>query len=378
MDLKDIRKEIDGIDAELVKLFEQRMALAHEVAQYKRENNLPVIDAARESEVLQRAESTIQDENLKPFARHFFENIMALSRQYQQTLLPQADSARGGGTPSPKFEGGRSVAFLGPEGSFSHEAFLLAFGKDAQPMPLMSFEDIVQRVAAGLCGRGLLPVENSLTGGIFAAADLLTAGNLHIIGETVLPVRHCLLGFPGAVPSDIRTVLSHPQPLEQCRQYLRRRGWESKACASTTGAAQEVAQKRDITLAAIASEAAGRIYGLDVLEYNIQDNPANFTRFIVASVAAEEIPGANKISAIFVVEHRPGTLYGVLRAFADRYVNILNLVSRPVPGSPWQYCFHMDFEGSLKDESVIAALKEAGENCRSILILGNYKKWEGA
>jgi prephenate dehydratase len=178
------------------------------------------------------------------------------------------------------------------------------------------------------------------------------------------------------VLSDIRTVLSHPQPLEQCRQYLLRRGFETVACASTTGASQEVAAKRDISLTAIGSEAAGRIYGLEPLEKDIQDNPENYTRFVVISAAEEEIPGANKISAIFVVEHRPGTLYGMLRAFADRGVNILNLVSRPVLGSPWQYSFHMDFDGNLGDANVQDALRVAGENCRGIVILGNYKKWE--
>jgi chorismate mutase / prephenate dehydratase len=371
MELRDIRREIDEIDAELARLFERRMGLSCRVAAYKREQGLPVLDAAREQEVLRSAEAAISHEGLRPFARRFFEDIMALSRQYQLSTMAPAETA-------PSFSGGRSVAYLGPEGSFSHEAFLQAFGPDAKAMPVASFEDIVGRVASGACGRGLLPVENSLTGGVFAAADLLTAGNLHIIGETVLPVRHCLLGIPGAVLGDIRTVLSHTQPLEQCRQYLRRRGVETKTCASTTGAAREVAQMQDITLAAIGSEAAGRIYGLNLLEHDIQDNPANYTRFVVVSAADEEIPGANKISAIFVVEHRPGTLYGLLRAFADGGVNILNLVSRPVPGSPWQYCFHMDFDGNLKDTNVQAALKAAGENCRSILILGNYKKWEGA
>jgi chorismate mutase/prephenate dehydratase len=368
MELKDVRSEIDGIDAELVKLFERRMALAAQAALCKRERGAPILDAGRENDVVARAESSVRDETLKPLVRRFFEGVMALSRQHQRETAAPADAAQ-------MFSGGRGVAFLGPEGSFSHEAFLLAFGPEAKPMPMASFEDVVRQVASGACARGLLPVENSLTGGVFAAADLLTAGTVRIAGETVLRVRHCLLGLPGAVLGDVRTVFSHTQPLEQCRQYLLRRGWDAVACASTTGAAREVARKRDISLAAIGSEAAGRLYGLEALEHDIQDNPANYTRFAVISAAEEEIAGANKISAIFVVEHRPGALYGALRAFADRGVNILNLVSRPVPGSPWQYCFHMDFDGNLNDGNVRAALREAGANCRSILILGNYKKW---
>jgi chorismate mutase/prephenate dehydratase len=368
MELGGIRKEIDKIDAELLKLFERRMALAAQAASYKRAHGLPVLDAAREGDVVRRAESATQDEALRPLARRFFEEIMALSRHYQQGIGVSKETTQA-------FIGG-GIGFLGPDGSFSHEAFLQAFGGGAKGVPFASFEEIVEAVASGACPKGLMPVENSLTGGIFAAADLLGSGLVHIIGETVLPVRHCLLAVPGASAAGIKAVFSHPQPLEQCRQYLRRRGMETVAFGSTTGAAKEVARLGDPSLAAIASEAAGRIYGLAVLEKDIQDNPANYTRFVLISAAGEEIPAANKISAIFVVEHRPGALYGLLRAFAEKGVNILNLVSRPVPGSPWQYSFHMDFDGSLQDENVKAALKGAGENCRSIILLGNYRKWE--
>ena len=139
----------------------------------------------------------------------------------------------------------------------------------------------------------------------------------------------------------------------------------------------EVAHRADLGIAAIASAAAGKRYGLHTLMADIQDNSANYTRFVVIGAASSAaLPDANKISAVFVVEHRPGTLYGLLRVFADRGVNILNLISRPIAGAPWQYCFHMDFEGNLSDSNVKEALIAAQSNCRDILILGNYKKWE--
>lgn len=371
MDLKEIRNEIDDIDAGLSALFQRRAALSVQAALYKHQNNLPMVDDGREKAIIERAEASAQDEGLKPNIRHFFEQVLTECRQKQREATAQAVP------PQPFLAGGAAVAYLGPEGSFSHEALLQAFGESAHAVPAASFEEAVERVASGACRYGILPVENSLTGGVFAVTDLLANGSLHIVGETVLSVRHCLLGIPGAVAGDISTVLSHPQPLEQCRQFILRRGYDTQACGSTAGAAQETARRQDISLGAIASEAAGRLHGLVPILSDIQDNPANFTRFVVVSAGEQIDTNANKISAVFVVEHRPGTLYGALRAFADRGINLLNLISRPVPGSPWQYSFHMDFDGSLEDPNVQAALASAGACCRSITILGNYRKWVG-
>ncbi len=371
MDLSEIRSQIDGIDRQLSSLFQQRMALSAAVSDYKKKNNLPVLDIGRERAVIASAEASAEEESLKPALRRFYEGIMAESRLLQQNVLLAGRSAR------PAFPTAETVAYLGPEGSFSHEALGRHFGPDARSVPFASFEDAVDAVIRGQCRYGILPVENSLTGGVFAVTDLLAQGTVRIIGETVLPVRHCLLALPGTVASDIHAVLSHPQPLEQCRQYILRKGYDTTAFSSTAGAAAEVARRGDISVAAIASAQAGKLHGLVPLAHDIQDNPANFTRFAIVSASATPIDGADKISAVFVVEHRPGTLYGALRAFADRGINLLNLVSRPVPGSPWQYCFHMDFGGNLTEPAVQEALKEAGENCRSILILGNYKRYDG-
>jgi chorismate mutase / prephenate dehydratase len=370
MELSDIRKQIDAIDAELAELFLRRAGLSMQAALFKQEHGLPMVDSGREKEIVERAEAAASDEGMKLAVRRFMEAVLAECRQKQREVTAPKTP------PAPIVVDSGSVAYLGPEGSFSHEACLQAFGVGCRALPFPSFEEVVDAVASGKCRYGILPVENSLTGGVFAAADLLAAGAVHIVGETVLAVRHCLLGIPGAVAGDIRTVLSHPQPLEQCRQFIRRRGYDTRACGSTAGAAREVTQKHDITLAAIASEAAGAMNGLEPLLRDIQDNPANFTRFAVVAAGEQADARADKISAVFIVEHRPGTLYGTLRAFANRGVNILNLVSRPVPGSPWQYCFHMDFDGSLNDANVREALAEAQANCRSIRILGNYRRWE--
>ena len=368
MDLQQLRMAIDEIDGDLVALIERRMELARQVADYKRQNHLPILDAGREQVVVERAESRTGDPALRPAVRRIVESLMAESRLLQQDLL--AD----GPTPNPAPNG--AVAYLGPAGSFSHEAALRYFGAGAALLPVSSFEAIAQDVATGRAAAGLLPVENTLTGAIHQAGDLLRGGSLHICGEVVLPVRHCLLALPGATMEEITTVLSHPQPLEQCAGTLKRLGVVTQARASTADAAREVAQLGERTLAAIGSAQAGALYGLEPLAKDIQDNSANYTRFaVVAAGEAVPQPDADKISIVFAVEHRPGTLYGTLRAFADRGVNILNLVSRPIAGAPWQYSFHMDFEGHLGERKVDEALAEAARHCRSLTVLGNYRGW---
>ncbi len=369
MSLEEYRSEIDAIDAELVELFGRRMALSAAIAQHKRENGLPVLDEGRERAVLDRAEGRTLDETLRPLTRRFFQGLLALSRDHQHALLEDV--------PQPAFAAG-AVGYLGPEGSFSHEAAAQAFGDGAQFMPFAGFEELVGAVAQGRLERAVLPVENSLTGAVYAAVDLLGAQGIKALGETVVRVRHCVLGLPDAQLADVQLALSHPQPLEQCRRYLRGRGWRTQACASTTEAAQAVARGGDPMVAAIASEDAAQRYGLTVLQRDVQDHAENYTRFLVlAPQGAPDAIDADKISIVFVVAHTPGALFGALRAFADSGVNVLNLQSRPIPGSPWQYCFHMDFQGNLADEAVGRALEHARKSCRSLTILGNYRRWEG-
>lgn len=370
MDLNDIRREIDAADKAIAEAFQRRAGLSAAAALYKREHGLPMVDGGRERGILLRAEEMTGDPAMKPAVRRLFEQVLTECRAKQLEALSD-------GAAEPVRPAGGQVAFLGPEGSFSHDAAIQYFGADMRSAPAASFEEAVEAVVSGACAFGMLPVENSLAGGVFPVVDILAEGRLYIVGEAVLAVRHCLLGLPGASAGGVKAVLSHAQPLEQCRKFLRRMGYMPQACASTADAARRVAALGDPAFAAIASEAAGQMHGLVPLMRDIQDNPANYTRFAVVSASEQYDAEADKISAMFIVEHRPGTLYGVLRAFADRGINLLNLVSRPVQGSPWQYSFHMDFDGSLADGGVQEALRDAGGNCRSIRILGNYRKWRG-
>lgn len=373
MDLKDIRREIDAADEQIAAIFLRRAALSERAALYKKEHDLPMVDGGRERDILLRAEELAGNTAMKPAVRRLFEQVLAECRERQRAVLAEAEPAspeRITGVTSP-------VAFLGPEGSFSHEAAVQYFGPDMAAAPAASFEEAAEAVLSGKCEYGILPVENSLAGGVFPVIDLLAGSGLHITGEAVLAVRLCLLGLPGGSAADVRAVLSHAQPLEQSRKFIRRMGYMAEACTSTSDAARRIAALGDPALAAVASEAAGRMVGLVPLMRDIQDNPANYTRFTVVSASKHSDGDADKISAVFIVEHRPGTLYGLLKAFADRGINLLNLVSRPVPGLPWQYSFHMDFEGNLADETVRAALAEAEGHCRNIRILGNYRKWRG-
>lgn len=368
MSLEAYRNEIDAIDEQLTALFARRMALAAEIAEQKRRDGLPVLDENRERTVLDRAETRTAQQELRPFTRKFFQSLLSLSRERQHGLLRQAQP--------PNYEA-HAVGFLGPEGSFSHEAALQAFGEGGA-VAFGSFDDLVDAVVDGELPRAVLPVENSLTGAVYGAVDLLASRRVKVVGETVVRVRHCVLGLPGAALDGIQLVLSHPQPLEQCRQYIRGRRWRGQACSSTTEAAAQVARLGDLSVAALAAENAAGRYGLQVLQRDVQDNAENYTRFLIlAPQDALEPENPDKISIVFVVEHRPGTLFDALRAFADQSVNMLNLQSRPIPGAPWQYSFHMDFAGRLDDEAVTAALDHARRSCRSLTVLGNYRRWEG-
>lgn len=371
MDLKGLRTEIDQIDEQLSRLYLRRMQIADAVAQHKIKNQLPVLDASREAAVIDRVRGFADAPDMKQRLAKLFEYLMADSRAAQQAHFASCSFP-------PVMPEQKGVAFLGIPGSFSEEAAVACFGEHTPKIPSASFDEIVQGVECGRLPCGILPVENSLTGGIYEVMDQLPLHRVHIVAETIVPVRHCLLARPDTKLSDITTVLSHAQPLDQCRQSIKRLGLFTQTRSSTAEAAKEVADGHEKHVAAIASLRAGQLYGLSTLLGDMQDNAANYTRFVV--IVPGEVqpdPQANKVSAVFVLEHRPGTLFGLLSAFASRKINLLNLVSRPVPGSPWQYSFQLDFEGNLAQDAVMDLLAEVRNGlCQSIILLGNYRKWE--
>ncbi|HED04867.1 MAG TPA: prephenate dehydratase [Candidatus Fraserbacteria bacterium] len=269
------------------------------------------------------------------------------------------------------------VAFQGEVGAYSHEAILRHYGPAAQPLPCRSFAAVFEQISAGQADRGLVPIENSLTGSIYPVYDLLAQQPLAIVGEVTLPIEHALLGLPGSTLAQIRRVYSHPQALGQCQRFLRELPLEALAHYDTAGAARWVAQVGDPANAAIAGRLAAERYGLEILASGIATSPRNTTRFFLLASRPEQRsggPGPFKTSLLIETADRPGALYHALGCFVRQGVNLTKLESRPLGTQNWRYRFYLDLEGHADDPPVAQALEELRAEVLSLRLLGSYPR----
>jgi len=264
------------------------------------------------------------------------------------------------------------AAFVGRVGTFSHKACLQYFGSAAEAVPLPTFQSIFEAVKAGQVDYGIVPIENSLSGSIHENFDLLREYDLRIIGDVTIRIMQNLLAKPGTDITAIRRVLSHPQGFEQCRQFLSQHQWEHVAVGDTAGAAERVSASEETGDAAIANLAAAEHFGLVALAEGIEDNPRNFTRFVVIGREPIEDRKAAKTSLICSARNEPGALFAILRVFADNQVNMTKLESRPIPGEPWRYMFYIDLEADLEAPELAAVRAAITERCDYFKILGCY------
>lgn len=266
------------------------------------------------------------------------------------------------------------VACFGTPGSYSYKAMTEFFsGKKLETTYHSQFEDLVQAVAAGKVRYGILPIENSSTGGITEVYDLIHRYDCSIVGEKYIKVEHDLVVLPGTSLSDIRIVYSHPQGLAQCRNYFKKHpDWILQPYFSTSQSAQRVQEEQRHDVAAIANSTAAELYGLDILARNVNDNVTNFTRFVIIARQLEEHENIDKITLVLTVNHSPGALYHVLGHFFYNDMNMTHLESRPIEGRPFEYFFHIDVMGSLKDPGVLRTLQTLARTCKYFKILGNY------
>jgi prephenate dehydratase len=264
------------------------------------------------------------------------------------------------------------VAFQGVPGAYSEAAAAELFGSDVVSVPCESFEMVFTSVEQGLCERGVLPIENSLAGSIHRNYDLLLQHNLAIVGEHHLRVEHCLIGLPGADQAEIRNVISHPQALAQCEGYLKKLGVSTSPAYDTAGSVGIVKENKDRTQAAIASRRAAELYSMSVLAQGIEDNAANYTRFL--AVAREPVlpAGDAKTSIVFTLRNIPGALFKALSFFALRDIDLTKIESRPLVGKPGDYLFYIDFAGSTADHSPAHALENLAEYALTLRVLGSY------
>ncbi len=266
------------------------------------------------------------------------------------------------------------AAFQGEPGAYSEEAGYAYYGP-VEMVPQQSFEDVFAAVARGACESGLIPIENSLAGSIHQNYDLLLRNNLHIVGEYFLRVRHCLIGFPGVELASIQRVISHPQALGQCAAHLRGMGIITEAVYDTAGSVKMLKAGGDRTCAAIASKRAAEIYGMQILEEGIEDNPENYTRFLEIASQPRVPAGDVKTSLVFTVNNQPGALFNALRAFAERSIDLTKIESRPLVGKTWDYLFYIDFIGAAGEEPVKSALEELGKSALLLRVLGCYPRF---
>lgn len=267
------------------------------------------------------------------------------------------------------------VAFQGEPGAYSEQAVFDYFG-DVDTLPCESFDVVFDAVVSGGGDAGLIPIENSLAGSIHQNYDLLLRHDLHITGEYLLRVQHCLIVLPGVTKAEIKKVISHPQALGQCAAYLRGLGVKTESAYDTAGSVKLLKESGARDTAAVASRRAAEIYSMQILEEGIEDNAENYTRFLAISKTAKHPEEEAKTSIVFTLKNQPGALFKALSVFALRDIDLTKIESRPLQGKPWEYLFYIDFIGAAQEGTVRKALDHLGEYALMLRVLGSYPRYK--
>lgn len=365
--LASIRERIDAVDQQIIALLAERLAIVEEVAAAKLVSASPLRDPEREDRLLQRLRHHAAEAGLDPHqVERLYRVVMDMSVAHQEATLRNRDDVP------------LRITYQGVEGSYSHLAAQRRYAGRPGGALLAghdTFRGAAQAVLDGTADLALLPIENTTAGSINETYDLLTAGGLHITGEVISAVEHCLLALPGVPLAELRTVISHPQALAQCAEFFARHPHlVARAEFDTAGSARRVAEAGDRTLAAIASVAAGARYGLAVLAQGIQTASGNATRFVEVALRPAPLPeGATaKTSLVLALADRPGALGEILMRFAARGLSLTKLESRPIPDAPFTYRFYADVLGHAASEAFGAALDDLRPLTTELRVLGTY------
>ena len=352
--LEEARKIINDVDAQMAQLFLKRMRAAELVYEHKKEYGLPILDQKREDLVIARNSALIEDEVIRGYYMDYLKNVMAISRAYQYRM-----------------QSGLKVAYSGVEGAFAHIAAGRIFPESSR-VSCRDFKAAYDAVVSGECDAAVLPIENSYAGEVGQTIDLIFSGNLYINGIYELEIHQNLLGIPGAAVEDIRKVTSHPQALSQCHDYIRQRGFDAEEASNTAVAAKLVADTKDKSLGAIASVETAEIYGLKVLEANINKSGENTTRFAVLSKVRAVTPGLTSSVLMFTVKHEAGSLAKAISIIGKYGYNMTALRSRPLRKHSWQYYFYIEIDGTADTENGENMMEELKLVCDRFKVAGTF------
>ena len=378
MDLKELRSEIDRIDDDLVKLFKARMDVSAKIADYKKEQHLPIFVPAREREKLADVAEKAGQE-MGNYTRVLYSMLFELSRSYQgkrnNTLSPLYHKITEAIDSTPQlFPQQAMVACQGVEGAYSQIACEKIF-KSPFIMYFKNFDGVFTAIEQGLCQYGILPIENSTAGSVKKVYDLMIRHNFSIVRSFRLKVDHNLLANPGATMESIKEIYSHEQAINQCSDFLKNlTGVKIIPVENTATAAEMVASSGRIDIAALSSRSCAELYGLKVLAASVQDKDNNHTRFICISKNLEIYPGSDKTSIMMILNHRPGALYKVLARLYVLGINVTKLESRPLPDRDFEFMFYFDLETSIYSEEFVQLMCELEDLCEEFKYLGSYSE----
>ncbi|MDR0512131.1 MAG: bifunctional chorismate mutase/prephenate dehydratase [Treponema sp.] len=380
IELKNFRDTIDGIDGELLRLFEKRMETVSEIAEYKKANGIPVLNRQRENELL-NAISEKADPKTEHYVRILFNTLLDLSRSSQRRFLrsetsPLRLSVQSAIADTPKlFPERATVACQGVEGAYSELAATRLF-KQPSIQYFKTFEGVFSAIENGFCNYGVLPLENSTAGSVNKVYNLMQTQNFYIVRSVRLKIDHNLVAPKGVKHGDIREIVSHEQAFTQCSSFLEALGLGVKltTCENTAAAAEMVANSQRRDIAAISSHRCVSLYDLDCLEKDIQDRSNNYTRFICISKNLEIYPGADRTSIILTVPHEPGSLYKVLGRFYALGINLGKLESRPVPERDFDFMFYLTLETSVYSDALAELLEDISDFSVEFKYLGSYSE----
>ena len=353
MPLDNIRKQIDALDSELLRLLNERADLVHEVGEIKKKDGLEIYAPEREEKLLQslikKSEGRLPEKSIRAIYREIMSAALALEENLK-------------------------IAYLGPEGTWTHQAAINKFGHSVAYSPQPSFTEVFEQVARRVADYGVVPIENSTEGAVNHTLDLFADSPLKICAQILLPIDNALMSV---IPrEEITKLYSHPQVFGQCRGWIQKNFPTAEIIeVSSTTRAAEIA-KHEPGAAALGGKLAAELYGLDLLEPSIQDRTTNTTRFLVLSHNTCPATGNDRTSIMFSVRDRPGSLFSALKPFNEFEINMSKIESRPSKRRDWEYFFFVDVLGHCEDQKLITALDELGEHCSFVKILGSYPNME--